>query len=407
MSQKTCYRWSWVVWSLCLFAVPSAWGVDGQPVWQQSVVAGPTVDEFVSSPSLAFNHLGMPSVAWSSVGVFTGTGTVYRSEMSNLGLWAHRQVAAGIGVGTATALTFDRTERPIVTWTKNWLEVYADFNDGQVVQMVASDAGVDSQALSISHDLAGNLRGVYGGNAGTDLKSIGFSGSTFSSLSLTSFPTVDHIVDAQLATDHTGLRHVIARTQLSDGTASVSVASEPSFGGTWPTATLTNAEGVGGVSIATNPATGRIGIAYTTQNAGLSQLVFAEVDGFALQSTVLRQTSTSVYQDVSLAYDRTDGRPAIAFEEDILAGGEALQFAYRDGADAWQTSLIDDSISIDVDDAVRKPSLAFDDYATSYPAVAYVDDDGALTVAFDPPAAPEPAALAPLCLAALFLRRRR
>lgn len=391
---------------VCLFAGARAFGIDGAPSWHLSTVRDAAPDTFVASPSLAFDHLGMPSVSWASVSAFGGTSTVYRSELSGLGLWAHRTVASGFGVGRETSLSFDRAERPVVAWTTNALEIYADYNNGQIQQRVASDAGADSHALSLAHDLAGNLRGLYG-SSGNQLMGINFDGAAFTSASLATLADIDHFVDAQLATDFTGLRHAVVRAEMPGGTECIVISSEPSFTGAWPTATLTTADAVGGISIATNPVTGKVGIAYSIQNAGLSQLMLAELDGFTLESTLVRQTSTSVYEDISLAYDRTDGRPAIAFEENALSGGESLSLAYLDGTAQWQSSLVDDSIRLDALDGLLKPSLAFDDYGTSYPAVAYVDDNGSLIVAFDPPAVPEPTTAALLIVVSLGVSRRR
>lgn len=391
---------------LLLFAASSAHGIDGSLVWRPSVVAPAAPDAFVAAPSLAFDHFGVPSVAWAAVSSVGGNSTVYRSELLGLGLWAHRPVATGFGLGTATSLSFDRAERPFVAWMTSGNEVHADFNNGQVVGLVAADAGDPAHGLSISHDLAGNLRGVFCGEAVGSLKSVDFDDIGFSSLSLTTVSGVQDIVDVQLATDHVGLRHVIARAELPGGLEGVVIASEPSFPASWPVATLASADSVGGVSVATNPANGRVGIAYTTTSSGTSQLVYAELNNFALETTVLLESSMSAYEDVSLAYDLSDGRPAVAFEESVFAGGESLSLAYVDSAQQWQTSLIDDSILLDAPGAMLKPSLAFDDYGTSYPAVAYIDDDGSLTVAFDPPAVPEPASFVPLLLAAAMIRKR-
>ena len=83
-------------------------------------------------------------------------------------------------------------------------------------------------------------------------------------------------------------------------------------------------------------------------------------------------------------------------------------FAYLDGAQQWQTSLVDDSIAPDAPDGMpRAPSLAYDDYGTSWPAIAYADADGSLTVAFDPPV-PEPGVMGLAFVGlALIARRRR
>ncbi len=391
-----------------LFTTSAALAIDGTPVWFPSTVATLSPDNDVASPSLAFNHLGMPSVSWAARSNVGGVSTVFRSERSGLGLWAHRTVVAGVGVGVSTSLSFDRAERPIVAWMTDAFDIHADFNNGDVVGFVSANANSQSAALSISHDLAGNLRGVFGGSTTGSLRSVDFNGSSFSSLSLATIPSVDQIVDAQLATDHAGLRHIVARAEMAGGLEGVMIASEPTFAGAWSTATLDAATSVGGVSLATNPVNGRVGIAYTTRSAGVSRLKYAEFNGVTLETTELMQSSASVYEDLSLAYDLSDGRPAIAFEEDVFSGPEQLKLAYMNGLGTWEQSLIDDSIMIDSPTGTGRPSLAFDDYGTSYPAVAYVDADGSLVVAFDPPAVPEPASILPIVLAiAVGFRRKR
>lgn len=395
---------------ITLFALglPSAEAVDGTPVWYDSVVAAPVSLTTVSSPSLAFDHLGMPSLSWSRLSLAGGSNSVMRSERSGLGLWSHRLVASGQGTGIATSLSFDRSERPIVGWMNETSEVFADFNNGQSVNMAGASANATAGALSLSHDLAGNLRGLYAESTAGSLRGISFNGTTFASAPLATLSGVDEIMDAQLTTDHAGLRHVVARADLDGGGQGVIIASEPTFPTSWPSATLVTADQISGVATATNPVTGHVALAYTSHNDGsnTSKLVFAEFDGIALQTTEVLSSTTSEFFDISLAYDLTDGRPAIAFEESA-GGNDRLSLAYLNGSSQWLTSLIDDSISFDSPSGSLKPSLAFDDYGTSYPAVAYVDADGALTVAFDPPATPEPATALLVIVATSCLRRRR
>ena len=130
----------------------------------------------------------------------------------------------------------------------------------------------------------------------------------------------------------------------------------------------------------------------------------------SIATTEILSFNTFRYQDVSLEFDRSDGRPAIAFERRVNStSAQELWYAYLNASSVWQTSLIDSTISLDAPDGnmPRGPSLAFDDYGTSWPAVAYVDSNGALNVAFDPPA-PEPSCLAAGTLVAvLSIRRRR
>ena len=122
-----------------------------------------------------------------------------------------------------------------------------------------------------------------------------------------------------------------------------------------------------------------------------------------LSSTVVR------YEDVSLEFDRADDRPAIAYERRVNAGGaQELWYSFLNASSIWQTGLIDATVSMDGPGGViRAPSLTFDDYGTSWPAVGYIDANGALNVAFDPPATPEPASIVLLGLLAAGLMQRR
>jgi hypothetical protein len=131
-----------------------------------------------------------------------------------------------------------------------------------------------------------------------------------------------------------------------------------------------------------------------------------------MQTQELASSATFRYEDVSLAFDFSDGLPALAYEREI-PGSEAgeLMFAYRDNV-MWQlpATAVDGTISMNAPgNKPRGPSLAFDDYGTSWPAIAYVHKDilsgqERLHVAFDPPV-PEPSALTLLILPIAARRR--
>ncbi|MCG8407280.1 MAG: PEP-CTERM sorting domain-containing protein [Phycisphaerales bacterium] len=387
--------------------------VDGTPFWFESTVSEP--GGAISSPVLAFNHFGTPSVSWSSS--TAGIDTVYRSERLGLGLWAHREVASGPTAGMQTALSFDRAERPTVAWIDGNGHVKAEFDNSGVHVSVANGADTVNPVLSISHDLAGNLRGLFTGTAAGDLFDIGSVGGAFSSSSLTTLSGIDEVLDARLTTDHSGLRHVVARVQPESGSGqSVVIASEPSFDGPWPSLALTTADEVHGIGINTDPTDGNVALSYTTYDTATntSKLFYAKFNGFALEATEVLSSTTAIFYDVDLAFDLSDGRPAIAFEREVVSPlAEELVFAYLDGASQWQTSLVDDSISISSSlGGLRRPSLAFDDFGTSWPAIAYIDADESLNVAFDPPVpVPEPGTAGLMAAGLVILsgrsRRRR
>ncbi len=383
--------------------------IDGTPVWFNSTVALHEAGFHQRSPVLAFNHFGTPSVVWSRYSSSGAMNRVMRAERGGLGLWSRLDLAAGSGVGVVTGLSFDRSERPVVAWMNQNEEVVADFNNGQTNSSVGGLADLGAGALSLSHDLAGNLRGMYLTRSNDVIRSISYDGAAFSSAPMLTMPGFSQLMDAQLTTDHLGLRHVVARGELESSIhQGVVIASEPSFPGAWPTATLAIAPDVYGISIATNPLSGHVAIAYTTHDAGanLAKLVYAEFNGIEIETTEVLSSATSRFEDISMAFDRTDGRPAIAYEENVFGGPDRLQLAYL-ASTQWETSLIDDSVWHDNAVGNLRPSLAFDDYGTSYPAVAYIDGNGDLTVAFDPPAAPEPATAALLLASAAVLVRRR
>lgn len=393
--------------AISLFFASRAFGIDGTPVWFPSVVASPTVDEQFRKPTLAFDHYGGASVVWSKI-ANTQIGTVYRSERLGIGGWAHRQVASGIGVGSSTTLSFDRAERPLVGWTVSTGQIHCDFNDGQVVQMVGSNSNNIRPDIQFHHDIAGNLRGLYStqGDGGTG---IAFSGSTFTTQSQFSIAAIDEIREIDITTDHTGLSYAIARVRQNNADETVAIASETTFPGAWPITNIVTTDGIGGVSIATDPTDGRIAFAYSTfdDNTNTSKVFYSKFNGLTLDTIELLSAGDRFYGDLDLAFDPSDGRPSLALEESLFTGADRLLFVYDNGSPNWQTSLVDDSILAGDLNNMLRPSLAYDDFGSTYPAISYIDGDGSLIVSFDPPV-PEPATVTGLLvIGMLSLRRRR
>lgn len=396
-----------------LTATPAS-AVNGTPTWFNSFVGSAAPSQYVSSPSLAFDHYGVPSVSWSSTSPVSATNTVYRSNTSGLGFWSHSVVESGPGVGLLTSLSFDRAERPTVAWMNDSGEIRTLFNNS-VAQVVAGNGNIPRPALSIHHDLTGTLRGGYSGTTVGNIFSLTGSNGSHASNSIGTLPNISQILDLRFTTDHTGRSHAIVRASLTTNTQAVIVASEPIGAGPWVSSVLATADDVKGVAITTSPADGQVALAYTTFNAGTntSKLFYAKSTGTSLQTTEVQSSATAMFEDIDLAFDFSDGRPAIAYERKTLAPfAQQIQFAYLNASSLWQTSLVDGTASLDNPMGLpRRPSLAFDDYGTSWPAVAYVDADGSLTVAFDPPAsAPEPGTVLLIALAAggaHFRRRHR
>lgn len=400
------------VWMAAVLGTATrVWGVNGTPSWFESEVGTALTSSYVTTPTLAFDHYGTPSVSWSSASQVGGPNSVRYSQLLGLGLWNTREMANGISIGLRTALTFDRAERPILAWSNSNGSVNASFNLAASQELTASGANSINPALSLSLDRAGSLRGMYSRSAAGNLYDIGYSGSSFTNSNMTTLPGVTNVFDVAMVADGRGLRQVAARAGLTVGGEGLIISSEPSAGGTWSSATLATADDITGVDIATDPTNGRMALVYTTyQNSGVSKLFYSEFNGFSMLTTELATSSSFRYEDVSLAFDFSDGQPAIAFErKNTGSGAEELMFAYRDGLSVWQMppTPVDGTILMDAPGGkLRRPSLAFDDYGTSWPAIAYVDSDGSLNVAFDPPV-PEPASLVCFCMCLFLAGGRR
>jgi hypothetical protein len=393
-----------------LFSISSvAWAVDGNPVWTRSlIINNMPPNTTVSSPVLAFDHYGTPGVSWSLCSATGGNNTVWCSQLSGMGFWTHHQLATGQGIGAWTALTFDRAERPIIGWVNSDGTVKGQFNFG-TTQQIGTGANASRAALSMECDLAGDLRGMFAKvSPAGNFFAIGYSGGNFNSTNMVTINDGGTIIDAAMTTDQRdGLRHLIAREDLDGGGEAVVVASE-STSGDWGFVRLITATEVKGVDIAVDPTDGRVALAYTTFDTGpdRSTLWYAKFNGVTLVPQSVLEPTTDSLEDVSLAFDLSDGRPAIAFERFVSSTGHGnLQFAYLDAASQWQTSVVDDDVSLEAS-MPRRPSLAFDDYATSWPAIAYIDGGGYPRVAFDP-AVPEPASLGLLSAGLVLLPRRR
>jgi hypothetical protein len=389
-----------ILWAAC-----PARAIDGTPFWITSTVAAPSADSYVSSPVLAFDHFGLPAVAWSDVHQLSDFGAVKHSQLLGLGIWHTQTVQSGNNIGRRTALAFDRAERPILAWVNNDGSVQGQFNYGAVQSVAASSAANTTRpTIGLSYDLAGNLRGFFGGAATGNFRAIGHSGTAFSTADMMSLSNITTVHDAVMTTDGQGRRHFAARGNLTGGGQGLVIASEPPGGGSWPSITHIAADAVSGVDIARDPTDGRIALAYSTfdSQTSVSTLHYAKFTGSLLDVQPVDTSMVDRFFDVSLAFDPTDGRPAVAYERFVTGDPDPqqLHFSWRDAASLWQHSVVDETIRHDgFGNSARRPHLAFDTHGTGWPAIAYVDGDFSLAVAFDPPA-PEPATATLLALVA-------
>ena len=195
-----------------------------------------------------------------------------------------------------------------------------------------------------------------------------------------------------LAFDHQSRPHIgtIATTNLAEpGPVEVLTMNPPTlFGSSMPDPDVDSTF----VSLAINPTTGFPAVAYN-DIAGRA-LKYAEWDGAAWNAVTVDTQSfiTSVSNmPLSLAFDPTDGLPAIAYARDEAVGvigqpppADRLRFAWFDGV-VWRDQAVDSTSSV----AAGAVALAFNDASGSFnaglPAIAYIGDDDVVRYVQDPP----------------------
>lgn len=385
----------WTCTFPALLASSAALAINGTPSWQLSLVApSPGVERHLTSPCLQFDHYGTAALTWtdaSSTGL--ASNDLRHSELTELGLWSHRTLTSGSGIGAVTALSYDRSERPQVAWINSPGGGRGGSFNYQTPQSISSGpaASTSPPLLSLRHDLAGNLRGAYAGSTPGEIGGISWNGSTYNGSLLTTISDVSSLNQLSLTTDQQGRRHLIAAGRNGASTPAVFLASEPSNSSTWVSGTVATGDAVGGADIDSNPNTGRTAWAYSVRTGSTWRLYYVESNNGILSTPLAVVTGSYAIGGLSLAFDLSDGQPAIAFAD---MDGSRLLFAYRTTG-GWNTGVVanDFSTTLIAGDA-RVPSLAFNDFGTGWPAIAYVRNDGAMVVAFDPPATPEPASLA-------------
>lgn len=384
-----------------------AHATSGTPTWTLSAVSALDANTAASSPDLAFDHYGSASLSWTATSTMGGANFVRHSQFTPLGFWSHREIASGPGVGLRTAITFDRAERPTLAWVNDNGAVFGQFNYGANQSIAGTGANIARPVVALTTDLTGSLRGMFNNAAVGSTSSIGYTNPNFNSSAMMSLAGVSLVLDSQMVVDDRGLRHVASRAALSAGGQGVVLASE-SPGGLWSSTTFTTADFVDGIDIGVDPSDGRLAIAYTTYTGTTSRLQYTKFNGGTLATTTIQTSNSNRFEDISLAFDASDTRPAIAYEMRTPSTQE-LWYTFLNPALSWQSAAVDTSIVMDSPIGLpRAPSLAFDDYGTSWPAIAYVNQgvpNEVLTVAFDPPA-PEPATAGLLVVFMLAARPR-
>ena len=388
--KQTQARWILMAAMTGLVVSGAALGVDSDPTWKTPVQIGPAGAYGFSYHDaadrlLAYDHHGNPGIV---LGNGSGGQPWHFWKIPGVG-WAAVGPDAVGSDGAYPSLAYDRHERPIFSYidvADDRLKAAAWDGSAWQITTAATDAGQHS-ALAI--DQYGHAAIAYRKNTGSlnyveDTDGDGrFDDETPGAVNLNQFIHPSMTFDALN-------RPMIAAGYTFNNSLTFFVRDK----GTWASRTV-EADGNTGwhPSLALNPLTGDPAIAYT--NTAQSELRYAwwDADTEAWQIEFVDATPSGY---CSLAFDPADGRPAISYRG--VSGH--LKFAWRDDA-VWH-----DQIAVNFANA-RQSSLAFNDYGTGWPAIAYVDTLGTAWFVEDPPAVPEPATMALVLLGGTILLRRR
>jgi hypothetical protein len=382
----------------CVLAIVLAWSgpamaLTSDPTWERPELVVFGVCDYSaqmgSHRSLAFDHHGNPGVAYYNA---AGTSLCFARRVPGIG-WVGTTVDDAAAVGNKPCLAFDRYERPAISYYDDTADdlKYAHFNGTGWDVMTVESAGTVGWSNSLAFDLYGRPAIAY--RAGTTLKYIADTDGDFrldDEVGVLVVGAFNEGVNASLAFDPLN-RPFIAHHDQGNMNLRLS-AYDPTVG--WRTTTVDDAEFTGYCpSLAIDPDTGFPAIAYRGDG---SYITFAWWDGTAWQ---LEQASPGSGYYASLVFDPADGNPVISYTKN------GLNLSYYDGT-KWQAQTVDGMVN-----AGGSSSIAFNDYGTGFPAIAYfVDHPGAtddLYFVEDPPAVPEPAAVMLLLAGAVLLRRRR
>jgi hypothetical protein len=359
----------------------AAVGIDTTPTWNPSVVVDAVLNYFTDFPVyegqnryLAYDHFGEPGIAYSNGGFIH-----YARPIAGLG-WVVEAMddPDAYSVLGQPSLAFGLDEMPHVVWSGStvgfFTVVYHAFFDGMAWTFdffaFGDERPPEQLTGAVSIDLLGRpaaaytLDGVvlyYRSDTDGDglllqeqdcVLSIG-SGSVEMSTAfdafgqaMAAFATFDVLVFAARPLGH----------ECFSGEIIANDARYP--------------------SLAVDPDTGYPAIAY--YDSANQNLVYAEWDGGQWAATNIDTAGVTGLWP-SLAFDPSDGNPAIAYQSQT--GGD-LMFAWHDGVQ-WNTQVaVNGTLEVPTG---YTPSLAFNDFGTGFPAIAYFGIDSNLHFVEDPP----------------------
>jgi hypothetical protein len=387
-----------------LFTAP-AWAITLTPSWKPREFVATVGDlnaMLGADRALAYDHHGNPGIA------YTNGFLQYARRVPGIG-WASAIVESTFV--TTPSLAYDRYERPAISYFD--LDAFGDtfpdlgyarFNGTMwILETVDTYSPVGStvgQYTSIAFDLLGRPAISYYDNGATSLKFVQDTDGDLSLMDETPVTVINALTEGQFSSlvfDPLN-RAMIAHFDDTNDDLRFSV-QEPGVG--WVTTTVDSAGNTGRYpSIAIDPDNGFPAIAYHTN----TELRFTAWDGDSWNQTTVDTTGSvlgpwpvSYQSSPSLAFDPADGNPAIAYGHNTE--GQNLKLAWHNGT-AWQLQTVDS-----VGDVGRNVSLAFNDFGTGFPSIAYFDWDADLSEAdlffIDDPPVPEPATAGLLIAGAL------
>jgi hypothetical protein len=336
--------------------------------------------------SLAYDHHGNPGIAFFEH-VFHGLR--YARRVPGAG-WVHAVIDTGFSTGSYPSLAYDRYERPAISYHDRRTDgdlKYAHLSGSAWLLETVDITGNMGDHTSLAFDLLGQPAIAYHDNTNTSLKYVQDTDGDFSLIDETPVTVVNQFDEghwASLVFDPWN-RPMITHWDFTNSDLRFSV-QEPGIG--WVTATVDSTLTTGWYpSIAIDPDTGFPSIAYyDTANTALR---YAAWDGDAWNLTTLDGFfGIDAGEYPSLAFDPADGNPAIAYYDRSFGN---LKLAWHDGS-IWRTQTVDS-----VGNVGLSPSLAFNNYGSGFPSIAYFNDGvggtGQLFFIEDPPAVPEPASV--------------